>query len=189
LEKQAIERMKRGDINGLEILVRKYCVQATRAAYLITRDRFTAEDIVQSAFIRVYERVHQFNSDRPFGPYFLRIVVNDATKVVSRRGRAISLDEVDKNGVSLADLLPDINPGPQDLAEQAELQQEVWKALGRLSPSQRRVIVLHYYLGFKDVEISERLSITLGTVKRRLHEARGRLRMLLGGKVGSNERP
>jgi len=48
-EQKAIARLKRGDIGGLEALVRKYQVQAVRTAYLITRDRALAEDIVQAA--------------------------------------------------------------------------------------------------------------------------------------------
>jgi RNA polymerase sigma-70 factor, ECF subfamily len=55
-ESQAIARLKRGDIGGLEVLVRKYQAQATRTAFLIVRDRALAEDIVQAAFVRAYER-------------------------------------------------------------------------------------------------------------------------------------
>jgi hypothetical protein len=51
-EQEAIARLKRGDIGGLEALVRKHQVQAVRTAYLITRDRALAEDIVQTAFLR-----------------------------------------------------------------------------------------------------------------------------------------
>ena len=79
-EQKAIARLKRGDISGLEALVRKYQVQAVRAAYLIIRDRALAEDIVQAAFLRAYERIGQFDAGRPFGPWFLRSVVNDAVK-------------------------------------------------------------------------------------------------------------
>lgn len=67
-ESEAITRLKRGDISGLEMLVKRYQVQALEAAYLITRDYHMAEDIVQSAFLRAYERIGQFDSDRPFGP-------------------------------------------------------------------------------------------------------------------------
>jgi len=66
-EQEAIARLKRGDISGLEALVRKYQVQAVRAAYLITHDRGLAEDIVQAAFLRAYERIGQFDAGRPFG--------------------------------------------------------------------------------------------------------------------------
>ena len=67
-EAEAIARLKQGDVGGLEALVRGHQVQAVRTAYLITRDRALAEDVVQAAFVRAYERVGQFDSERPFDP-------------------------------------------------------------------------------------------------------------------------
>ncbi len=179
-EQEAIARIKRGDIGGLESLVRRYQVQAVRAAYLIVRDRETAEDIVQSAFLRVYERIHQFDAGRPFGPWFLRSVVNDAVKAATRRQRQVPLEVgSESEEASLADLLADPNPGPADLVEAAETRQAVLAALDRLPPAQRAAIVLRYYLGLSEAEMADELACPPGTVKWRLHAARKRLRSLL----------
>ena len=59
--------------------------RAIRAAYLIVRDRALAEDLVQTAFLRAYDRIGQFDPSRPFAPWFLRSVVNDAVKAAMRR--------------------------------------------------------------------------------------------------------
>jgi len=174
-EQQAIALLKRGDIGGLETLVRKYQVQAVRAAYLIVRDRALAEDIVQAAFLRAYERIGQFNTGRPFGPWFLRSVVNDAVKAAARRERQVPLDDEAGETVSLADPAPD----PGELAEQAETRQAVWAALGELPPAQRAAVVLRYYLDLSEVELADELACPPGTVKWRLHAARERLRALL----------
>ena len=72
-ERQAIERMRRGDIGGLELLVRQYQVRALRAAYLVTHDVALAEDVVQTAFVKAYERIKQFDPERPFGPWQRRL--------------------------------------------------------------------------------------------------------------------
>jgi RNA polymerase sigma factor (sigma-70 family) len=104
-ERDAIERLRRGDIGGLETLVRRYQLQATRAAYLIVRDRQLAEDIVCDAFLRCTERIHQFHTDRSFGPWFLRAVVNDALKAANRRARQVSLSRSTIDGPSFAELL------------------------------------------------------------------------------------
>jgi RNA polymerase sigma-70 factor (ECF subfamily) len=179
-EQEAIARLKRGDIGGLEALVRQYQVQAVRAAYLITRDRALAEDIVQAAFLRVYERIGQFNAGRPFGPWFLRSVVNDAVKAVTRRERLVSLEaSAEGDETSLLNLLADPNPGPADLVEAAETRQAVWTALGKLPPAQRAMIVQRYYLGMSEAEMAGELRCPPGTVKWRLHAARKRLRRLL----------
>ncbi len=179
-EQEAIARLKRGDVGGLEALVRRYQVQAVRTAYLITRDRALAEDVVQAAFLRAYERIGQFDAGRSFGPWFLRSVANDAVKAATRGKHQISL-ETGAGGeeASLADLLADPNPGPADLVEAAETRQAVWTALGSLPPAQRAAIVLRYYLDLSEAEMAGELACPPGTVKWRLHAARKRLRRLL----------
>lgn len=181
-EQDAIMRLKQGDIAGLEALVRRYQVQAVRTAYLVTRDLPLAEDIVQAAFLRAYERIGQFDAARPFGPWFLRSVVNDAVKAARRYERQVPLGDCEERSgdqVSLADTLADQGAGPADLLEAAELRQAVWQALGQLPPSQRAVIVLRYYLELNESEMADALACPKGTVKWRLHAARGRLRTLL----------
>jgi RNA polymerase sigma-70 factor, ECF subfamily len=179
-EAQAIAQLKRGDINGLEFLVRRHQLRAVRAAYLITQDRWLAEDIVQTAFLRVYERIHQFDSSRPFAPWFLRIVVNDATKAVTRKAHPISLSATDGAVDSdLAELIADASVGPEQSIEAAEFEQAVQQALEKLNPEQRAAVVLRYYLDFSEHEMVCALGSPAGTIKWRLHTARQQLRRLL----------
>lgn len=179
-ERQALARLRRGDIGGLEILVQLYQVKATRAAFLITRDRAAAEDIMQAAFLRVHERIHQYDPDRPFEPWFLRIVINDAVKAASRSQRQVSIDaDIAGSDLSLADILVDPAPDPADEAERQELQRAVWDAMAQLTPKQRAVAVMRYYLGYGEAEMAEYLTLPAGTVKWRLHAARERLAKLL----------
>lgn len=63
-EREAVEQLLCGDINGLEFLVRRHQVRAVRAAYLITHDLPLAQDVVQAAFIKAYERMDQFDPRR-----------------------------------------------------------------------------------------------------------------------------
>lgn len=91
-ERNAIAQLKRGDIHGLDMLMRIYQVRALRAAFVITRDLPLAEDLVQSAFVRAYERIEQFDETRPFGPWFLRSAVNSAATAADRRRRFVPLD-------------------------------------------------------------------------------------------------
>lgn len=178
-ERDAVARLKRGDPGGLEGLVRRHQVRAMRAAYLVTRDRALAEDVVQAAFLRAYERIDQFDADRPFGPWFLRIVVNDALKATARRERHVSLDEASAGESAVAALLRDPNPDPATLAEAEATRRAVWDALGKLPAPQRAAIVMRYYLGLDEAEVAGLQACPPGTVKWRLHAARKRLRTLL----------
>ncbi|MGH2543725.1 MAG: RNA polymerase sigma factor [Ardenticatenaceae bacterium] len=178
-DEKAIARLKAGDIGGLEALVRHYQIQATHTAFLITRDRALAEDVVQEAFVRVYERIDQFDDERPFGPWFLRIVANDAVKAARHRQRTVPLQPDEPGAPSWLDHLPDDSPSPESLVEKAETSEQLWSLLADLPPEQRRVIVLRYYVGLKNVEIAEALDLPPGTVRWRLHSARKRLRKLV----------
>ena len=91
-DREAIRRMKSGEIGGLEALVTRYQVRAARAAFFITHDEALAEDIVQETFIRLYQRIRQFDETRPFEPYLMRSVVHAALNAIRQDKRSISLD-------------------------------------------------------------------------------------------------
>lgn len=175
-EALAVAQLKAGDINGLAELVRLHQLRALRAAYLVTRDRAVAEDVVQSAFLLAYQRIGQFDATRPFGPWFLRSVTNAAVQAASRQARTVPLDA---EGAAEVAALADRRPGPDLDWETAETREELWLALGRLTPAQREAIVLRYYLNLSEAEMARQLACPPGTVKSRLHAARTRLQGLL----------
>jgi len=186
-EQDAIARLKGGDLGGMESLVHRYQLQAIRAAYLIAGDRQVAEDIIQAAFLRAAERIHQFDDRRPFGPWFLRSVVNDAIKAANRQRRQVPLDASD--GPDPFEWLTDPTPLPEEQAQAEETRQAVQRALEQLTPGQRAVVVMHYYLDMDQAEMSKRLDSPVGTVKWRLHTARKRLRRLLASLDRSEKKP
>lgn len=174
-ERRAIGRLKAGDPGGLEALVKSHQVRAVRAAYLICRDRALAEDVVQAAFVKVYEKIGQYDEARPFAPWFTKVVVNDAIKAASRRERTVRYGR-DADPTSL---LADPAAGPHELAEETEERRRVWAALEKLPPAQRAAIVQRYYLGMTEAEMSGSGNSPPGTIKWRLHAARKRLSDLL----------
>lgn len=170
-----------GSQSGLKHFVEKYQTKAVRAAILITRDRMMAEDIAQSAFLRIAERINQYDRSRPFEPWFLRIVTNIALKRVSRGAQPISIDAArgSPDGRWLLEKLEDSSPDPETQLELKDLELRVKQALDRLSPSQRQVVVFRYYLGLKATEMAEVMQRQPGTIRWHLHQARERLRSLL----------
>lgn len=185
-EKEAIERLKRRDISGLEYLVMEYQVQATRVAYLICRDEALAQDIVQTLFIRAYERIEQFNSSMPFGPWFFRSVANDAIKAAARRERTVSLD--DEAGTMAAEWESlRIAPGVEDRLERMETNAAVSAAIAQLPPDQRAAIVMRYYLELSDDEMSAKLDCAKSTVRWKLHVARRKLKGILSDVLGGQD--
>lgn len=179
-EKEAVARIRRRDIGGLEALVYQYQLQAVRTADIIVRDQEMAKDIVQTAFLRSYERIDQLNEGKPYGPWFFRIVVNDALKAVSRRKHVLPIDSPLLEEWQASFLRNnETEPGLEEQVETEETRQAIWEALSNLDAAQRAVIVLHYYLGLSVEEMCAELSSPIGTVKWRLYAARKRLKTLL----------
>jgi len=177
----AISRLKQGDLSAVEPLVKRYQVQAVHAAYAIVHDRALAEDVVQTAFIKVVERIHQFDEDRPFAPWFFRIVINDAVKTAKRKKRNISLDEqLDQPTAQLAEWLFSPEPKPEQKLEQKEARQSILKSMQRLTSEQRAVIVMRYFLEMSEADMSAEMDRPLSTIKWWLRDARKRLRSLIG---------
>jgi len=140
-DQTAISRLKQGDLYGLETLVSRYQVQAVHAAYMILHDRPLAEDVVQAAFVKVAERIEQFDDGRPFAPWFYRIVVNDALKLSKKRERNVPLEEqLDEPTVQLGQWLVDPELQPEPWVEQEEMRQTILKAIYSLPPGQRAVM-------------------------------------------------
>lgn len=171
-EPTAIARLKRGDVSGLAHLVEQHQLKAVRTAQLITRDRALAEDVVQSAFIRIYQHADQFDETRRFEPWFMRTVVNAAIQASKRQQKIIPIEDGEYS-------TQDGEFDPQAWMERAETSAEIRQALDQLTPEQRAVIVYRYYLDMSEDEMADRLETPRGTVKSRLHTARTRLRSLL----------
>jgi RNA polymerase sigma-70 factor, ECF subfamily len=180
-EQLAIQKLKNGDIGGLEFLVQRYQVKALRTAYLITRDLGLAEDVVQDAFIRAYRSIKSFDSTRSFEPWFLRSVVNAAVKMMQKSVRHVEFrNDADDDGEWAQFVSGDESVESQ--VESAEFQHQVWDAMQKLSPRQRKVIVQRYYLEMSEKEMATEADIARGTVKWLLNAARERLRDLLAGR-------
>jgi RNA polymerase sigma-70 factor, ECF subfamily len=161
-EKDAIEALRDGNIAGLATLVRLHQLRALRTAFGITGDRGGAEDVVSEAFLRVFERIHKYDTRRPFEAWLHRIVVNLAIDQVRRMRRSVTVAEPAQSGsdASSADL---------------DAQLDIAQVVRALPVRERAVIVLHYYLDLDERSIAAVLNCPPGTVKSRLHRARERM--------------
>jgi RNA polymerase sigma-70 factor (ECF subfamily) len=173
---EAIRRLKRGEIDGLEVLVTRYQQPALHAAYLVLQDEALAEDVVQETFVKLFRRIRSFDETRSFEPYLLRSVVNAALTAAGKAGREILLD--DGNGE--VDRLISQAASVETQVEANELEDRLLAAIAGLPLRQRAVIVQRYYLDMSESEMAQALDAPPGTVKWLLNAARTRLRALLG---------
>lgn len=179
-ERQAIAHLQKGDLSGLETLVECYQVRAVQAACLIVQDRALAEDIVQNAFIVVAEKIHQYDPERPFGPWFFRSVVNASIKAAKRQKRQVSLKEqIPGQDFTLADLLTDPRCQPDEWLEKEENRSCMQQAVDQLLADQKAVIVMRYFLEMSEAEMADEMKRPKSTIKYWLRTAREQLKRLL----------
>ena len=174
-EAAAIRRLKSGDFSGLEYLMLRYQVKATRAAFLITRDRARAEDAVQDVFLRIFRHADRLDDSRPIEPYLMRSVINAALNACRNESKVISLEG---NADALESLIEQAASIESDV-EYSQAKRQILDALGQLPPRQRAAIVQRYFLEMSEKEMALALDAAPGTVKWLLNSARSTLRAVL----------
>ncbi len=127
--------------------------------------------MVQDSFINVYDAIESFDDNRPFRPWFMRSVSNRAVRKAQEKLRLIPLD-VETPESDFPDLLASDEPPIEDQIEFSELVLQLEKAIMCLNPRQREAVIQRYYLDMSEKEMTEKLAVGPGTVKRLLHKAR-----------------
>ena len=164
-EVEILQRVAAGQNSAYGEIFSRHRQRAFALAYQYLRNQEDAKDIVQDAFVKAFQNLSKFKFEKKFGPWLLTIVRNLSIDFLRRRKK------VSPEG------LPDAIPDPRSTsgAEKRVLKSEIWTALYGLKPDQREIIFLKDYQGHSYLEISEILSIPLGTVMSRLHHARKNL--------------
>jgi RNA polymerase sigma-70 factor (ECF subfamily) len=150
-----------------EQIYNEYSSFVYKVALFLIKSRTLAEDITQETFIQVFRKYHLYDSNKPFEPWIYRITINTYHNM-SRKSRWLSFFGQQKEQQS-NDLIEDTFFKEQEKAN-------LWEEINKLSHKSREVIVLHFYLGMKLIEVSEVLNIPIGTCKSRLNSALNSLR-------------
>jgi RNA polymerase sigma-70 factor (ECF subfamily) len=180
-DKQLVESCQQADPEGLEgpfrELYERFRDRVFNVCYRITGNATDALDASQETFGILYRKVGDFRFQSRFSSWVYRIAVNASIDLKRRAStrRLASLEAIQDSDDGLDgprfDVRDDSTESPGAAASRHELEQEVHKAIGRLSPKLGAITVLRYVEHLSYEEISETLSISLGTVKSRLARA------------------
>ncbi len=163
---------RRGDPKAFEEVVRITHRQVYTQAFRLVGDRQEAEDVAQEAYLRVHRGLAGFREEAQFETWLYRIVANAAMSHLRRKGRFGSL-------LATPDDLEEEVPSEEGLEHRAADRDELARALDRLSPGLRTVVLLKDVYGLSCQEIGREVGASEGAVKVRLHRARSRLRDIL----------
>ncbi len=137
-----------------------------------------ADDVAQDAFLRAFNRLSSFRGESPFRAWLLRITHNAALNALARRPRLQPVDSVDELIESSDAGAPPVR-SPVEQLEVSERRDRLMLKISLLSPQHRAVLALRDLEGLSYDEIAQVTETPLGSVKGRLHRARGELIELL----------
>jgi NitT/TauT family transport system substrate-binding protein len=163
-----------GNTNAFNEVILRFQEQALRKAYGKLGDYLLAEEAVQEAFLNAYENLASLRQLNRFPGWFQSILVSCISRTI--RKNSFNLSYLKPNDFAHPELLPQIDSGD---FQQRELLELVNRAIDTLPPKTQAVCSYFYYYGYSLKEISGLLGIPIGTVKRKLHEARGQIREYL----------
>ena len=170
-----VARALQGDKDAFNDIFDRYSGLMLRTAYSILKDRDSAEDAVQNAFIQAWQHLPSLRETGALRPWLMRIVVNQCISSKRRLARSrmfLSQAFSEQEALEASQVADDARgrlEGNWDLAQ----------AVVRLPAKQQNVIALHYFQGMALPEMSQRLQVSENTLKKRVQAALSNLRQVL----------
>lgn len=151
--------------NNFEYLIREEKNKLFRIAFLYSRDKDDALEIVQETLFKAFRRKESLKEPQYFSTWITKILINTALDFINKRRRVQLFEKVEKpqefKGITIEEKI--------DLID----------AINRLKEPYKTVIILRYYKDFTIKQIAEILNCPEGTVKTNLHRGIGELKFEL----------
>ncbi len=172
LDAELIRSAQGGDREAFGRLILRYARRIYRAVYFIVRNLEDAKDITQETVYRAYRSLERFDPAKPFYPWLHQIARNLSLNYIARaEHRNVGLPEEELIASRMVD--------PEAVAIRSEEAASLYRAIDRLNPDHREIIMLKSFGDCSYAEIAEILGIPIGTVMSRLYNARMKLKSIL----------
>lgn len=182
-DEEVVTRVLAGETALFEIIMRRYNQRLYRVAHSILRNDGEAEDVMQDAYVRAYQHLHQFEGRAKFSTWLTRIAVHEALARAHRRNRMQELDAEPFGGYM--NPLPATTPDPEQQASDRELVALLQDAVLALPDNYRSVLMMRDIEEMSTTDTAKALDLTEENVKVRLHRARALLRRELFARAGA----
>lgn len=173
LNVELVLKAQNGDRNAFGELVKEYENVIFAVVFRRLRNRSESLEVTQEVFLRAMRKIDQLREPERFVGWLKRIAVHMAINRAVRRPRETMQAPETFGGVSGS------RQAPLEDILQSEQAGQVRDGIGQLRPMDRETLLAFYFEGQSLKEMSERFASPVGTIKRRLHTARGRLREAL----------
>jgi RNA polymerase sigma factor (sigma-70 family) len=172
-----VHRIVAGEKELFEILLRRHNQRLFRIIRSYLKDSDEVQDAMQNAYLKAFDKLHQFQGSSSFSTWLIRIGINEALQRLKniKREKVIYLNPHDV-GEGLLNQIQDKQIGPEKKMMQQEGKQLLEKAIDNLPEKYRVVYMLKEVEGLPTEEVCESLGLTESNVKVRLHRAKSLLK-------------
>jgi RNA polymerase sigma-70 factor (ECF subfamily) len=183
LEGQQLVAARHQDPAAFEAIVRRHQVAIFNFCLHMLGQTDDAADVVQETFVRLFTHLARLDEREPIAPWLFRVARNRCIDVIRRR-RTVPLATHDESNESSLVVDPaDDDPLPEELAERADLQRVLARAISQLPPAYAEVVALRYTGDLSFAEIGAVLDCDEGAARVRFHRAKALLRRELRASV------
>jgi RNA polymerase sigma-70 factor (ECF subfamily) len=177
-----VQQAQTGDRAAYGEIVRRYEPTVYAVALARLRNASEAQELAQEVFIHAMRKLDQLRDPQCLGAWLRQITVRMAINRLTRRGPVHGAE------TGVLENAPATETGPLDAMVRAEEKAALWSGLDRLKPVDRATLVAFYIRGRSLQQMSHEFETPVGTIKRRLHVARKRLRQQLERGTKAKER-
>ena len=182
-DEEIVARIRAGEPQLFEILMRRNNQKVFRAARAIVKRDDEAEDVMQDAYVRAYAHLAEWRGEASFATWVTRIAVHEALARMRREHRFAPRV---LRSLGLTSMSPDRTTDPEEQMSGAELRVILDRAIDGLPDDFRLAFVLRTIEQMSSAETAAILGIPEQTVKTRLFRARERLRDELAALIDAN---
>ena len=188
-DQELLSAARAGDRDALEALLLRYQAKVYRYGMKMCRDPEDAKDVLQETLLTMARTVRDFRGASSLSTWLYTIARSFCMKK-RRRGKSVS-EPLSTDARHGSEAVAHPGPGPEQHAENREVEAVLAQAIAGLAPIYREVLVLRDIEGLTAPEVAEVLGITIEAVKSRLHRARLGVRQALAPLLGlaADDRP
>ncbi|HRE73040.1 MAG TPA: sigma-70 family RNA polymerase sigma factor [Flavobacteriales bacterium] len=184
----AIRGCMDGDRRCQEQVFKEFFGKMMSVCMRYTRDKDTAQDMLQDAFIKTFDKIGDFNFSGSFEGWLRRIVVNTAIDHIRRNKQMLTIDDDSLIKDEDKDSVGAFQEENEDLAPYANVSPEmIMEAMQKLSPAYQAVFNLYVFENYTHKDIADALQISVGTSKSNFAKAKMRLKILLQKQLSIKE--
>jgi RNA polymerase sigma factor (sigma-70 family) len=169
-----VKRILAGEKELFEILLRRYNQTLYRVIRGYLKDSDAAQDAMQNAYLKAFDKLFQFHGNSSFSTWLIRIGINEALLRLKelKKGKIVYLDSMAEANANFITQIPDKQMNPEKAIIRQEAKQLLEQAIDNLPEKYRIIYILKEIDGLESIQIEESLGLTESNVKVRLHRAK-----------------